>query len=384
MSDNIDGNMFPVIYGYGHVERKHCIFDDTVDTEEPCEICLECNHSKSSQKPPILIARKSSRMMHFGAPFFCRRLFAPCSRDEVADLSAIIDLALEDYTSNEVLDHCPACNAVRWYILVPNEVYQEVSMFPGDESSTGSPMVSDQMSSTTQSATPSSNTPNTEAGQHHEPSSPQQLQHQPASGTISAILEYSNDLTLISGYFARAADRPRGFHLACRYLDRLLEPVLGCIPDIDGYELAPPPGQPDDPAGRQLMVHARVVNDFTNLPAHTTFHPRYDGPAREPCVTELVLPGAYENLEPVVVAPAPAAVKPKGAVGHGRNESEDSAIGLVAQFNPVARFNPAQLEESMLMDVDLELEWELEDMEKDMEKVMIADVEMHVDMDMME
>ena len=189
-------------------------------------------------------------------------------------------------------------------------------MFPGDESSI---VVSDQISSTSPSVTSGSSTPNSEAGHYHEPSPPK---HEPASDTISTILAYSNDLTLISGHFASAEDRPRGFHVACRYLDNLLQPILGCIPDIDGYELAPLPGQLEDAAGQQVMVHARVHNDFTNLPAYTTFLPH--GPVREPCVTELVLPGAYENLPPVVVV----AAKPKSTVGHRRNESEDSAVGL--------------------------------------------------------
>ncbi|KAL8795716.1 MAG: hypothetical protein Q9195_001767 [Heterodermia aff. obscurata] len=234
MSDNIDMNKFPVIYGYGHVDRKHCFFDDTQSTQEPY-------------------------------------------------------LAWEDYESNKVLEHCPVCNAVRWYILVPNEFYQETSMFPGDESS--------------------------------------------GSNTLSTLLAYTNDLTLLSGHIPSAQDRARGFHLACRYLDLLLPPILGCIPDIDGYELAPLLGQPEDAAGRQLMVHARVLNDFTNLPACTVFRPH--APC-EPCVTELVLPGAYERLPPVVVA------KPKSpVVGHRRNESEDSAIGLVGEVD-------------MEMDMDME------------------------------
>lgn len=199
-------------------------------------------------------------------------------------------------------------------------------MFPGDESAI---VVSDQMSSTSPSATSGSSSPNSEAGRYHEP----------ASDTISTILAYSNDLTLISGHFASAEDRPRGFHVACRYLDNLLQPILGCIPDIDGYELAPLPGQPDDAAGQQVMVHARVHNDFTNLPAYTTFLPH--GPVREPCVTELVLPGAYENLEPVVVV----AAKPKSTGGHRRNESEDSAIGL-----------GANIDDGLDMDMDLDME----------------------------
>ena len=226
---------------------------------------------------------EKNEVMHFGATLSLEYLCTSCLREKVADLGIIIDLAMEDYKFNKVLDHCPACNTVRWYILVPNEVSQELSMFPGDESSI---MVTDQ---------------------------------EPTSDTISTILAYSNDLTLISGHITSTADRPRGFHLACRYLDTLLAPILGCIPDIDGYELAPLPGEPEDAAGRQLMVHARVLNDFTNLPACTTFTPH--GPAREPCVTELVLPGAYEDLEPVVA-------QPKSMVGHHRKESEDSGVGL--------------------------------------------------------
>ena len=256
-------------------------------------------------------------------------LYTTSSRDKVADLSTITDLAMEDYKSNEVLSHCPACNAVRWYILVPDGVYQEMSMFPGDKSSI---ITSDQTSSSSPSVPSSSTTPNSEGGRYYELSSFKQ----PASDIISTILACSNDLTLISGYIASAEDRPRGFHLACRYLDNLLAPILGCIPDIDGYELAPLHGQPEHAAGRQLMVHARVLNDFTNLPANTTFLPH--GPAREPCVTELVLPGAYENLSPVVA-------KPKSPVVHRRKESEDSGIGLVAEMD----------EES-----DMEIEMEME------------------------
>ena len=201
-----------------------------------------------------------------------------------------------------------------------------MSMFPGDESST---VVSDQMSSTTPSVTSGSSTPNSEAGPYHEPSSPKH-ELAAASDTISTILAYSNDLTLISGHFASANDRPRGFHVACRYLDTLLAPILGCIPDIEGYELVPPPpslpGQAAN-VGLQVMVHARIHNDFTNLPASTTFLPH--GPVREPCITELVLPGAYEDLSspPVMVL----AAKPKSPLavgGHRRNESEDSGIGL--------------------------------------------------------
>ena len=85
------------------------------------------------------------------------------------------------------------------------------------------------------------------------------------------------------------------------------------------------------------MVHARVLNDFTNLPANTTFLPH--GPAREPCVTEVILPGAYENLSPVVVA------KPKSPVVHRRKESEDSGIGLVVE-----------IDEEMEMEMEMEME----------------------------
>ena len=212
-----------------------------------------------------------------------------------------------------------------------------MSMFPGDESST---VVSDQMSPTTPSVTSSgSSTPTSEAEHYyHEPSSPPK--HEPAaatsSTTISTLLAYSNDLTLISGHFASADDRPRGFHVACRYLDSLLAPILGCIPDIEGYELAAPPpfsGQ----AGLQVMVHARVHNDFSNLPASTTFLPH--GPVREPCVTEMVLPGAYEHLSSPVLA-----AKPKSPVVHRRNESEDSGIGLGAGI----------IEEGSDLDIDME------------------------------
>ena len=248
-------------------------------------------------------------------------LYATCLRDEVTDLSTMIDLAMEDYKHNEVLNRCPACSTVRWYILVPNEVYQEMSMSPGGESSIEA---SHQMLSTSPSAISGSSTLNSKSGRNYEPSSPKQ---EPARDTISMILEYSSDLTLISGYFPSAKAQTRGFHLACRYLDNLLGPILQCTPDIEGYDLAPLPGVPEDEAGRQIMVHARVFNDFTNLPAYTTFHPH--GPAREPCVTELVAPGAYNNLPPLVVA------KPKSPVVHRRNESEDSGIGLVADRSDI-------------------------------------------------